>query len=296
MAGCKVCGLDRTEPFLRTRIRLGRFNDLSDKELEIRRCAGCGLASLPRETHPGKGFYQEGRYRSQVGEGGGLENFRALHDQEQAARLSLIGLERFRDKVVMDLGCGGGSFLDAVSGLAKELLGVEPDLNLKPGLEKRGYKVYPEAAQALAQERRRIDLAVSFATLEHLAEPLDFLKEVKELLAPGGLLFLTTPNLDDALLTALPRDYPSFFFRQAHLWYFNPSSLARALEEAGFRGVEIRGQQRFGLGNFLAWLRDRRPRGEMDWDLVTPAVDRVWRTELERTLRSDFLLAAAVRP
>jgi SAM-dependent methyltransferase len=282
-----------SEPFLKTRIRLGRFGDLSEEELELRRCTGCGLVALPARAHPDQGWYQSGEYRAQVGEEADPDSFCRLHDPEQTARLALIGLERFRDKVVVDLGCGGGSFLDAVSGLAREIIAVEPDLSFRPGLVKRGYRVYPQAAEALAEQKGRIDLAVSFATLEHLAEPLAFLKEIRELLKPGGELFLTTPNLDDALLAALPEDYPAFFFRQAHLWYFNPSSLARALEKAGFSGVEIKGQQRFGLGNFLAWLKHRRPRGEAEYDFVTPAVDRVWRTELERTLRSDFLLARA---
>jgi len=295
VGGCKVCGSDREESFLRTRTRLGRFGELSPEELELKRCPGCGLVALPAEARPGEGWYQAGDYRSQVGEGRDQEDFFRLHDREQAARLALIGLERFRGKVVADLGCGGGSFLDAVSGFAREVVAVEPDLGFRPGLVQRGYRVYPGAAEALAGERGRIDLAVSFATLEHIPEPLVFLKEIRELLAPGGELFLTTPNLDDALLTALPEDYPAFFFRRAHLWYFRPSSLTRALEEAGFSGVVIKGQQRFGLGNFLTWLRERRPRGEMEYDFVTPALDRVWRTELERTLRSDFLLAKAVR-
>ena len=43
------------------------------------------------------------------------------------------------------------------------------------------------------------DLVLAIEVLEHLENPWHFLREVRKLLTPGGILILTTPNVDSTL-------------------------------------------------------------------------------------------------
>lgn len=252
--------------------------------------------ALPESLVLPADFYESEAYRLSLGEQADIESFYRLHDPEQSERLAITGTAIFRNKVVCDVGCGGGSFLSLMQGLAASIVAIEPCRLFHPALKQHGFHVYPYANEAVQDFRGRVDVAVSFATLEHVNDPLAFLQDIRDLLRPGGELILSTPNLDDALLAALPSVYPGFFFRAQHLWYFSRVSVRSLLELAGFTRINVVGHQRFGLGNFLSWLHYQRPKGNVTYDYVTPAVDQVWRTELERSFRCDFLYATCSCP
>ena len=68
--------------------------------------------------------------------------------------------------------------------------------------------------------------------IEHLPDPISSLKEIRNVLSPAGVLFLSTPlgNFFEFLTQA--------FDRQSHLHFFTPRSLDRALVSAGFQPLE----------------------------------------------------------
>lgn len=76
--------------------------------------------------------------------------------------------------------------------------------------------------------------------LEHLEQPIDFLRDCHAALEPGGSLVLSTPNpnsLIERLLTlTLSR---RFFYTADHLMLFPQRWLIRMLEVAGFSDVKL---------------------------------------------------------
>ena len=79
----------------------------------------------------------------------------------------------------------------------------------------------------------------------------------------------------------LPDEYPAFFYRSVHRWYFERDSLARCAEAAGFKVAELRCVHRFGPGNALGWLKDRRPPGRGPFPGMADAgLDAAWRATL----------------
>ena len=68
--------------------------------------------------------YESSDYREAYNGSSDSDHYMQMHDQEQNSRLANIGIESFRNKIVLDYGCGGGSFLDAVKGVSKKLLGL----------------------------------------------------------------------------------------------------------------------------------------------------------------------------
>ena len=85
----------------------------------------------------------------------------------------------------------------------------------------------------------RANAVTMFHVLEHLSLPVEGLVAVQQLLAPGGLLVLETPNLES---------WPSKLFRSRwctldaprHLNLFSRDTLQRCVQQAGFRLLNLR--------------------------------------------------------
>jgi SAM-dependent methyltransferase len=226
-----------------------------------------------------------------MGQGHDLVRHYASHDELAKFTTDLLWPESLRGKVVADIGCGGGSLLDHIGGVAGETIAVEPDRGFAESLRQRGYRWYASAQDCAAEWRRKVDIAFAIQVIEHVSEPRRFLEGCRDLLAPGGKLIVSTPNRRDILLELLPDDFPPFFYRTQHRWYFDEPSLRLAAQAAGLKVEEIRHVHRYGMANTLLWLRDRRPRGRTALIAVDRNADNMWRNWLEASGRADNLYA-----
>ena len=291
---CLICEGHEFTEFYAGPIRLGRFGHQSSEDHSVLGCARCGAGKLRTENRDLAHYYESEAYRTEVDGNADAASYFKTHDVDQLRHLGITGTGDLRGKTIADIGAGAGSFLDAVSGFAAEAIAVEPSRVFREQLESRNYRVFPYAENALDSFRGMVDLAVSFSVVEHVENPLTFLKSIHALLKTGsGRLIVSTPNAEDFLLDALPQTYRPFYYRRAHIWYFDARALQGLLERAGFRSVRLIPHQRFGLGNFVSWLRDRAPKGQIAHEYITAAMDAVWRAELERTGKSDYLFATA---
>ena len=116
----------------------------------------------------------------------------------------------FRGKVIMDVGCGGGSLLDNLKHLSKDQIAVEPYNIYQKSLSARGYKVFSTLNEVDKKFYNKIDLAFAIQVIEHVKSPVLFLSEIFKFLKKGGKLILSTPNRNDILMEAIPEIYKSF--------------------------------------------------------------------------------------
>jgi 2-polyprenyl-3-methyl-5-hydroxy-6-metoxy-1,4-benzoquinol methylase len=234
--------------------------------------------------------YTSSEYRELVDGDASPEQYYALHDSEQADKLRLLGADKIRGKVVADIGCGAGSFLDLVKGMAAATVGIEPARAYHAAVRSKGHSVFPFCTDAAGEWRGRVDVAVCFSVIEHLDDPVALLREARALLRPGGMLMVSTPNLRDWMLELLPAEYGAFFYRTVHTWYFDQRSLETLSHAAGFADCEVRSVHRFDLSNALLWLRDRRPTG-LGTVGLSPVVNAAFAEWLETEGRADYLYA-----
>lgn len=284
---CRLCGARSWEVLFRGRIRAGRFGNLSPEDQSVLRCTACRVGFLPPASAVD---YDSAQYRELVDGEGSPERFYELHDSEQAAKLRILGSGGLRHKVVADVGCGAGSFLDLVKGVASVTLAIEPTRSFHPALASKGHQVFSYCDEIPAEWHGRVDTAVCFSVVEHVPDPLSLLRSVRRLLRSGGELLLSTPNLDDWMIELLPEEYGAFFFRTVHSWYFDAGSLTRLAAAAGFAECVVEYVHRFDLSNALLWLRDRRPSGQGTVP-IAPPVNAAFRNWLESTGRADYLYA-----
>jgi 2-polyprenyl-3-methyl-5-hydroxy-6-metoxy-1,4-benzoquinol methylase len=67
--------------------------------------------------------------------------------------------------------------------------------------------------------------------LEHISNPLPLLKLYAKALKPGGVIFVTTPNIYSTLACVLKKRW--WHYRLAHVGYYNKKTLKRVMSEAG---------------------------------------------------------------
>lgn len=109
-----------------------------------------------------------------------------------------IGCALSRGKRVLDIACGEGYGAYLISRTAESVLGVDIDA----GVTAHAAAKYPRPNLKFAQgtcekipcEDHSVDLVASFETIEHLTEHGSFLEELKRVLAPGGILVISSPD------------------------------------------------------------------------------------------------------
>lgn len=101
-------------------------------------------------------------------------------------------------RTVLELGCGTGYGVKHIAKEFKAITAIDIDSELIDSLKKRNkhsnvqYQNYDGIN--LPFPDLKFDLVFSFQVIEHVWDDLSFLKEIKRVLAPGGLAILTTPN------------------------------------------------------------------------------------------------------
>ncbi|HWF72453.1 MAG TPA: class I SAM-dependent methyltransferase [Solirubrobacteraceae bacterium] len=107
-----------------------------------------------------------------------------LLDRELAGRSSLT---------VLDVGCGAGGMLEPLSRYGR-VTGVDTAAHLVELCHERGFgDVELGSAYELPVEPGSVDLITLFDTIEHVPDDALVLRECRRALAPGGLVFISTP-------------------------------------------------------------------------------------------------------
>jgi len=76
--------------------------------------------------------------------------------------------------------------------------------------------------------------------IEHVRDPAAVLARAYQMLAPGGVLGISTPRVDS--LTHRTMGMGWTHYKVEHLYYFSDDSLARLLRKVGFSGYRAHGQ------------------------------------------------------
>lgn len=292
---CPACGGKTWNIIHDEKIRDGSFGKITEAPVRVYQCEACNLARLERFIL-GAREYESIDYRQRYNESSDDKVLLSMHDPEQGARVALIGFERLRDKVVVDYGCGHGAFLDAVAGVARVTVGIEPLKVMRASLERRGHIVYGCARDALSEYRGKVDVVASFGVIEHVDDPVSYLQGAFGLLADGGCLILQTDNLDDILMVSKAQGFSEFFFRTAHNWYFLSSNLEMMVLGCGFEAIKATTTHSFDFSNFLMWHKEGKPTGVGKMQLFDSVFDRFWAATVEKAGHGDLITLFAKKP
>lgn len=288
---CKLCSSAHIKIIYHGKIRNGGIGQYTQQDVPIYQCEDCGVIWHEKEDKNIGQYYESTQYRDSLEGSSDIEEFYRLHDKESMAKFTYTGTELFRHKTVTDIGCGGGAFLDCLSGIAGEIVAVEPSAYYRNIMTQKGYHTYPYAAEAAKDWKEKIDVAVSFDVIEHVEEPIQFLEDIRLLLCENGEAVIGTPTDAPVMRQMLGNIYEQrLLFSTQHLWIFSEKNLKMMAEEAGFKQMEVRYFQRYGLSNFIGWMKEQRACGEPDYSFISETMDAVWKSELSRQGLSDYIV------
>jgi 2-polyprenyl-3-methyl-5-hydroxy-6-metoxy-1,4-benzoquinol methylase len=153
------------------------------------------------------------------------------------------------NKKVLDVGCATGYLAKTLRAFGNCVTGVEFDPKAAEMARQYAEKVHvadlDSADLALVVAGEKFDVIVFGDVLEHLRDPLPPLRQAKSLLAPGGYIVISIPNVahgDVRMSLLLGR----FTYRNlglldnTHLRFFTRENLRELLTDAGFVAVEVR--------------------------------------------------------
>jgi 2-polyprenyl-3-methyl-5-hydroxy-6-metoxy-1,4-benzoquinol methylase len=270
---CRACGAGPVA--LRGR-KTGAF---LRREFEFHACAACGFLHVA----PFSGFaiYDDAYYRGAgpdpyVDYAAEYEDWRRtdrvleFHDLARiaethfAAALSSLSPRPSSASAAplrwLDFGCGAGGFLKflrargTLAGRPLDLAGHDVGSYADLLRDRDGFRILD--LDALAREPAgSYDLISMVEVIEHLPEPLEPLRLVARLLRPGGVLLLTTGNLESPAARRAGLAY-RYCAPEIHVSLFNPRALAALYGRAGLAPLAVRydGAVRFKV---LKTLRHR---------------------------------------
>jgi 2-polyprenyl-3-methyl-5-hydroxy-6-metoxy-1,4-benzoquinol methylase len=147
----------------------------------------------------------------------------------------------------LDFGCGAGGLLKFLRD--RKTVRVQGQ---ERNIEASGYDVGSYADNLKTIDKLKIwnwqeleklppgyfQIITCIEVVEHLPEPLPVIELLARLLAPDGLLLLTTGNLRSPLARLMGINFP-YCVPEIHVSYFTPHALKYAYDKVGLRPVKI---------------------------------------------------------
>ena len=233
---CKIC--------MAAAVPLGvRRGTFKDQLFEIFRCDNCGFIFVSNPWLEYKEIYSEAYYQGQGADRSVDYVFELLNPKKTIRQYEWRGivevvrshLELVSDARWLDFGCGNGGLVRYCrEHLPCSVWGYEEGW-IRDQAVKLGIPLLTRAA--LDSAAGTFDVVTAIEVLEHVSDPVEELRRIRSLLKPGGLLFMTTGNAAPHRERLFEWGY---FLPEVHISLFEPRTLARALEESGFR-AEFRG-------------------------------------------------------
>jgi len=150
---------------------------------------------------------------------------------------------------LLDYGCGNGAFLIKMKALGWEVTGLDSSANAIAVANAEGIMAFKGDFDHPEIAALKFDCITMRQVLEHLHNPVVTLMNARKHLATKGKVSISVPNIDSLPFYWFQEDWLGIDFPR-HLLFFNPTSLERTLNKAGFKLLKMR-QIRHS-----SWLRE----------------------------------------
>ena len=182
---------------------------------------------------------------------------------------------------LLDVGCGHGATLADMHQLGWKVQGVDPDPQAVEAARARGFHVTLGTVFSADLQAVAFNAITMSQVIEHVYRPIEMLRRCRDLLAPGGMLVVTTPNAESRGHRRFGRAWRGLE-PPRHLQVFSRQALELAARQAGFHTVRVRATIRAARGSYDASLAIQRAEhlGAGQADIPSPTVrSELWQLE-----------------
>lgn len=231
-------------------------------------CETCEHGFLVPETDFNEKKYYADSYRQEYSHNAepSKTNAREIFDTYrdfQRDRLAIISEYLGSDLSLLEVGASSGQFLCNVKDRLGLVNAIELDRDCCSFMQEQlGVDADSEFLANSKFSHKTYDLVCAFQVMEHVVNPVLFLRDLIGATKKRGTIFIEVPNLDDPLLSVWNvAPYQKFFYHSAHLHYFTGNSLQKVAIDAGFlpKNIEVKYIQDYNLLNHLNWLTNGSP-------------------------------------
>jgi 2-polyprenyl-3-methyl-5-hydroxy-6-metoxy-1,4-benzoquinol methylase len=167
------------------------------------------------------------------------QDFHGAHRDDICNAIEQISGRSIRDQRILDVGCGWAQTLLYFKGKGANCYGFDPAPEAVAYAQREGLTVKQAGMENLEVfPGETFDVVTLLNVLEHLADPVSVMKEIRQkVLRPGGILVVEVPNDFNAFQLCGQRVHGLeewWVAPPAHLNYFNNDSLRALLSGTGY--------------------------------------------------------------
>lgn len=205
------------------------------------RCRGCTLVYVnprPRVAALAAQYETDSFFGHQV-ERANDDSWRP----QAEARMALINRLQPVRGALLDVGCSAGWFLSVARDAGWKVSGLDVSAPAVAYSKSRGFDARVATLDNHGLPPGSFDVITMFDCIEHMPSPMTALRAVRALLAPGGVVMITTPNVEGLF----PRFTYQLFGRTfgawdhpgppGHIYQFGMGTMVTALQQTGFEVI-----------------------------------------------------------
>jgi len=162
-----------------------------------------------------------------------LEYFPRIADEVDENGLRVIPPLN-REAKVLDIGFGGGLWMQIASDYGWSATGVEIDTQFVQSAKEVGYQVYLGDFLDINFYSSKFDFIRLNHVLEHMHYPKETLNKCKNLLVKDGYIYVRVPNFNSASQILLGKNYYQLDIPR-HLFFFTANSIKNIAAEIGLK-------------------------------------------------------------
>lgn len=170
--------------------------------------------------------YNRHRYYSPIT----IKRYHTLLDQFEAYR---------KTNNILDIGCGGGVFLLEAKKRGWNVYGTEYTMEGVKFCAQKGIHMHQGLNPSnYGHPENFFDVVTSLEVIEHMPSAKDEVASYYQLLRPGGIVYLTTPNFD-SISRRLAKEKWNILEYPEHLCYYTRKTLSFLFQSAGFKRIDF---------------------------------------------------------
>lgn len=227
-------------------------------EFTVVKCKFCGLMRTnPRPTPDTIGLY----YPDDYGPYKGTQVNTDIQDKNSilkqmlrplvrtAINFNTTILPRQKPGKMLEIGCASGSFMHEMAQKGWFVEGIEFSPTAAEHAKRLGYKVHIGSLETAPEPEEKFDLIAGWMVLEHLHDPINSLKKLRNWAKPGAWLALSVPNAGSLEFTVFKDKWYALQL-PTHLHHFTPQTLEKVLQAGGWKLEKVFHQR--VLSNLIA--------------------------------------------
>jgi SAM-dependent methyltransferase len=249
-----------------------------DRIARVMRCNSCTLVFLDQDSFRfPEDFYQHAYHQTYLThvDPDALNPARHYDKMSAASKPWIDRIRRLLTgrETVLDVGCSTGHVLMGIRDRAAAVYGHELSrAEIAYCREQHGLDV----ADTPLHERfepATFDYILLIFVLEHIGQPVHFLRHLHRFLKTDGKLVVVVPSVLDPLLQyyRIP-EFAHFYFCIEHLFYYSPKTLGDLFQRAGLRG-SLETVQEYPITNHLNWGYRKQPSDTLASRRLVPAIE-----------------------